>query len=372
MTSPAAFSQQFFPQDANSLKSDAERPPIAPLLLPWFERHGRKDLPWHRNPSPYRVWVSEVMLQQTQVATVIPYFERFMARFPTLRKLAAAAVDDVLAHWSGLGYYARARNLHRAATVICDRFAGEFPTDFDRLTELPGIGRSTAGAVLALSCGQRHPILDGNAKRVLARYHGVTGWPGESPVSKRLWYLAETETPAQGVASYTQAIMDLGATVCVRSRPLCTACPLAIHCRARLQSATHEIPGRRPRRQRPLRQLRLLMVRDERGCVLLERRPPVGVWGGLWSLPECEPGQDPVACCDQRLGLCTQAEGAYGVLEHEFTHFRLRAEIVALRLRTAAGVLEGPSQVWYNPAAPVELGLAAPVQRLLCQLPKQR
>ncbi len=349
----------------------ARRGPIAPRLLSWFERDGRKDLPWQRDPSPYRVWVSEVMLQQTQVATVIPYFERFMASFPTLRELAAATLDDVLSHWSGLGYYARARNLHRAALEIRDRCGGEFPTEFDQVTALPGVGRSTAGAVLALSRGQRHPILDGNAKRVLARYHGVTGWPGEPRVYRQLWLLAEAETPARGIAAYTQAIMDLGATLCTRTRPLCPACPLAADCATSSQGRAHEIPGRRPKRERPIRQTRMLLLRDTEGRVLLERRPPVGVWGGLWSLPECESGRELAACCVQRLGLVAEPEGRYGLLEHEFTHFRLRAEVLTLRVEAAAGVLEGPSRLWYNPAAPVELGLAAPVQRLLRQLPNQ-
>jgi A/G-specific adenine glycosylase len=337
-------------------------------LLAWFERHGRKDLPWQRDPSPYRVWVSEVMLQQTQVATVIGYFERFMEHYPTLSSLAAADLDQVLGLWSGLGYYARGRNLHRAAMEIRDRFAGEFPVEIETLVTLPGIGRSTAGAILALSRGQCVPILDGNVKRVLARYHGVRGWPGESAVAKRLWTLADAETPCSRVTEYTQAIMDFGATVCLRSRPRCQECPLTGCCLARLQGSTAEIPGRRPARQRPEKHLRLLVLRDETGQVLLEKRPPAGIWGGLWSLPECALEDDPVAVCLRTLGMHARQTGVLATLEHQFSHFRLVAEPVLLRAERPAAVLEGPASLWYNPAAAPAIGLAAPVKRLLQSL----
>ena len=339
--------------------------PIAPRLLSWFQRHGRKDLPWQRDPSPYRVWVSEVMLQQTQVATVIPYFQRFLARFPDLRSLADAELDQVLGLWTGLGYYARGRNLHQAAREICVRFGGELPSNFHDLASLPGIGRSTAGAVLALSQGQRLPILDGNAKRVLARHYGVRGWPGESAVAGRLWALAEANTPEARVAEYTQAIMDLGATVCLRSRPLCAVCPLAENCLAHRQRATAEIPGARPSRERPLRRLRFLVLRDQQGRVLLEQRPPAGIWGGLWSLPECDLEQDPAQVCREKLGIRVRYDGPLGSLRHQFTHFRLQAELLLLRATGPTAVLEGAPRLWYNPAAPDELGLAAPVKRLL-------
>ncbi|HET7674262.1 MAG TPA: A/G-specific adenine glycosylase, partial [Gammaproteobacteria bacterium] len=214
-------------------------------LLAWFDCHGRHDLPWQRNPTPYRVWVSEIMLQQTQVSAVIPYFERFTARFPDLPALAAAPLDEVLALWAGLGYYARARNLHRAAQIVCADHGGKLPRDIDALTALPGIGRSTAGAILALSRDERHPILDGNVKRVLARYHGIEGWPGDAAVAARLWACAEEHTPPENCARYTQAIMDLGATVCTRHKPLCALCPQRMECAASREGRQSELPAPR-------------------------------------------------------------------------------------------------------------------------------
>ena len=217
-------------------------------MIAWFAQHGRKDLPWQQDPTPYRVWVSEIMLQQTQVRTVIPYYQRFMQAFPDLRALAAAPLDQVLHHWSGLGYYARARNLHRAAQRIRDDHAGRFPEDIEVVMRLPGIGRSTAGAVLSLACGQRHAILDGNVKRVLARFHAVEGWPGKTAVLEQLWALAEAATPQRDVAAYNQAMMDLGATLCRRGTPECPSCPLQSDCRACKLGRQSEFPAPRPRR----------------------------------------------------------------------------------------------------------------------------
>ena len=271
--------------------------PFARALLAWFDQHGRHDLPWQTDPTPYRVWVSEVMLQQTRVPTVLRYFPGFMERFPDVAVLAEAPLDDVLHLWSGLGYYARARNLHRAASVVRDAHDGRMPDQREALEALPGIGRSTAGAILALAHGQRHAILDGNVKRVLARYHLVEGWPGRSAVLDRLWGLAESHTPRRRVAAYTQAIMDLGATVCTRSRPLCRACPLAESCGALSHGRTAELPSPRPKPTLPERTTAFLILRDSHGRVLLERRPPSGVWGGLWSFPECAAEADAEARC---------------------------------------------------------------------------
>lgn len=240
---------------------------FAARLLRWYDRHGRKDLPWQRARTPYTVWVSEVMLQQTQVATVIPYFERFMARFPDVRTLADAPLDAVLAHWSGLGYYSRARNLHRAAQQIRDRHGGVFPEDMDAIAALPGIGRSTAGAILAQALGQRHAILDGNVKRVLTRHRAIAGWPGQSAVERRLWEIAEAETPHARVADYTQAIMDLGAMVCTRARPRCGACPVADDCAARAAGTVSRYPAPKPRKTLPVRQTRMLLVTNGEGEV---------------------------------------------------------------------------------------------------------
>jgi A/G-specific adenine glycosylase len=253
---------------------------FAERLVGWFDRHGRKSLPWQEKPTPYRVWVSEVMLQQTQVATVIPYFERFMARFPTPQALASAPLDEVLHLWTGLGYYARARNLHACAMALVSQHGGEFPVDIDGMVQLPGIGRSTAGAILALSRGQRHPILDGNVKRVLARVFGIDGDPGSPAVLKVLWSHAEACTPDQRISAYTQGIMDLGATLCTRTRPACTVCPVLGICAAAREGRQTELPGARHRRARKAREAILLIAetgQDTSRSVLLERRPAPGI-----------------------------------------------------------------------------------------------
>ena len=346
---------------------------LAEALLAWYDRHGRHDLPWQRDRSPYRVWVSEVMLQQTQVATVVAYFERFMARFPDVRALADAPLDEVLHLWSGLGYYARARNLHRAAAAIRDEHGGRFPRAFGAVAALPGIGRSTAGAILALSLGERHPILDGNVKRVLARFHGVEGWPGQAAVERSLWSLAEAHTPHERVADYTQAVMDLGATVCRRGRPECGACPLAADCVARAAGSIERIPAPRPRRPRPLRRTRMLVLEDAAGSVLLEQRPAPGVWGGLWCPPEI--GETcPVEWARGVLGMPVEGIEVDPPFRHGFTHFEL--EITPVRARVAAGeaqpaprLMETGRWVWYNPRSPAKLGLAAAFAKLLAPPP---
>ncbi|MGD8378295.1 MAG: A/G-specific adenine glycosylase [Gammaproteobacteria bacterium] len=342
---------------------------FAANLLAWFDRHGRTDLPWQRDPTPYRVWVSEVMLQQTQVATVIPYYRRFMDRFADVRALADAPEDDVLALWSGLGYYSRARNLHRAARTLRDDHAGRFPTDLESVMALPGVGRSTAGAILALSRNQRHPILDGNVRRVLARFHAVPGWPGRAPVERRLWELAEQHTPQVRVAAYTQAIMDLGATLCTRSAPRCEHCPVADGCAALAQGRPAAYPEPRPRRATPVRRTRMLLIRDA-DRVLLEKRPPTGVWGGLWSLPEAPVDGDPRDWARERLGIEAETHDRWPCLRHTFSHFHLDIEPVVLRpLSMPEGVMDGASRLWYNPVNPDQaLGLAAPVVSLLGRL----
>jgi A/G-specific adenine glycosylase len=346
---------------------------FAPRLLAWFEREGRKDLPWQRAPTPYRVWVSEIMLQQTQVRTVIPYFERFVARFPDAIALADAPVDEVLHLWSGLGYYARARNLHRAAELVRDRHGGELPTDADVLAALPGIGRSTAGAILSLALGLRHPILDGNVKRVLARHCAVAGWPGEAAVSRRLWSLAESVTPTECVGAFNQALMDLGATVCTRSRPACDRCPVAASCAARLEGAPAAYPGRKPAKSLPVRAAQLVIVRDRDGRVLLERRPPAGVWGGLWSLPQLDPEADPVAWCEAEVGRGAVRVGDWPERRHTFSHFHFDVRPVEIRIDSPhLRALEGAGRVWYKPDDPDARGLAAPISRMLAELAGRR
>lgn len=339
---------------------------FAQPLLAWYDREGRKDLPWKRDPTPYRVWVSEIMLQQTQVSVAIPYFERFMARFPTLGDLAAAPVDDVLALWSGLGYYARARNLHRAAALIRGRHNGLFPTTLEQVQDLPGVGRSTAGAVLSLALGQRHPILDGNVKRVLARRLGVEGWPGRSEVQTRLWRLAEYHTPLERVGDYNQAMMDLGATLCIRATPHCSRCPFAAPCIARAHGRQRELPQGRPARRLPERETLMIVARGGHGEILLERRPPAGIWGGLWSLPEAEPGTDPAGWCRRRLGLTPHRVEMLPSRRHTFSHFALVIRTAEVRIDDSpSAVADTGDQIWASPSALVNIGLPAPVRSIL-------
>jgi A/G-specific adenine glycosylase len=349
---------------------------FAPALLAWFERSGRKHLPWQSNPTAYRVWISEIMLQQTQVATVIPYYARFMARFPDLRSLAAATIDEVLHLWTGLGYYARARNLHRAAQVIVAEHAAEFPDTIEAVQALPGIGRSTAGAILALSGSQRHPILDGNVKRVLARCFGVAGFPGQQNVERELWALAEACTPQEEIASYTQAIMDLGATLCVRSRPLCPTCPLNDFCVARIEGLQSVLPTPRPKKTRPQRiAYAVLALRDD-GAVLLERRPPAGIWGGLWTFPQFEDRDSALAWVRQQKIDHTEPDraehpGAYSMApySHSFTHFDLTLHPIVLRMAEPQGfVADTDKHCWYDPRQPAQIGLAKPSVDLIRQL----
>ncbi len=344
-------------------------PRLAPALLAWWDRHGRKDLPWQQDPTPYRVWVSEIMLQQTQVATVLRYYPPFLASFPHVTALADAPVDAVLHHWSGLGYYARARNLHRAARQVRDEHGGRVPTDFDALAALPGIGRSTAGAVLALATNQRHPILDGNVKRVLARVFRVEGYPGETAVAKHLWDLADRCTPADRVANYTQAIMDLGASLCARRKPACGACPLNDGCIAHRDGVAARLPARKPKKARPRRSTVVLLCLRPDGAVLLERRPDAGLWGGLWGLPEVGDPASAAGWCASALGTVPVNQRLRPVLQHGFTHFDLDIHPVELELPAPPDrVMEADRWLWYKTDAPAAGGLAAPTARLLSSL----
>jgi len=342
---------------------------FAGRVLEWFDRHGRKDLPWQRAVSPYRVWVSEIMLQQTRVATVVPYFEGFMQRFPTVAALAAAPLDEVLHHWSGLGYYARARNLHKAAQQLQARWGGRFPGSVEQLEALPGIGRSTAGAIVSLSMQQWAPILDGNVKRVLARHHAIAGWPGRSAVLKRLWQLAETQTPRDRAHHYNQAMMDLGATLCTRSRPRCGDCPVKDTCLAKSRGDWQAYPGKKPKQAMPERCVQMLLLRNRAGEVLMQRRPPQGIWGGLWGFPELPMTEDPLQwCLEQSLGEA-HLRRELPQRRHTFSHFHLDIEPREILLaEPGCGVLEAGEWVWYNPSQPDARGLAAPVARLLEEL----
>lgn len=344
------------------------RAPIAPALLEWHARHGRHDLPWQHDRTPYRVWVSEIMLQQTQVSTVIPYYQRFMERFPNVRALADAPIDDVLHLWAGLGYYARGRNLHRAAVLIRDERGGEFPREFEQVAELPGIGRSTAGAILALSTDQRYPILDGNVKRVLSRYFGIEGDPSDRSTLERLWQLADQSTPQQQVSVYTQAIMDLGATVCTRRKPLCAYCPLSAECFARRTGRQDELPTPRTARARKSRHVYMLVAVGKNDAVFLERRPETGVWGGLWCLPEFDTESAAQVHAQTTLTDAKAKLQKLGKVEHAFTHFDLVITPLLVQCSGAASLMDSSQSVWYNPRDPVRIGLPAPIKTLLDRL----
>lgn len=341
-------------------------------MLKWYDRHGRKALPWKRTRDAYAIWVSEIMLQQTQVATVIPYFEKFLTRFPDVAMLARAPLDDVLHLWTGLGYYARARHLHRAAQQIVRDHGGVFPRAFDAVVQLPGVGRSTAGAILALAHDQRHPILDGNVRRVLARYHAIDAPANARATQDRLWAHAEQHTPRSRVADYTQAIMDLGATVCRRTNPGCPNCPVRNACAALQEGATETYPLPVKHKTRPVRRVRMLLIRDNAQRVLLVRRPPAGVWGGLWGFPECT-RTDVRDYASRAFGLDINPQKPWPRLRHGFSHFDLVVTPVPARLVGDSRVaMENGETVWYNVAHSLNRGVSAPVKSLLEQLRANR
>jgi A/G-specific adenine glycosylase len=338
------------------------------VLLEWFDASGRRDLPWQVDPTPYRVWVSEIMLQQTQVATAIPYYLRFMERFPDVEALAEARLDEVLHLWSGLGYYARARNLHRAAGMIARECGGRFPGALDEVMRLPGIGRSTAAAILALSGGRRHAILDGNVKRVLARRFGVAGNPGAPAVERALWSIAEACTPVERVAEYTQGIMDLGATVCTRARPACLLCPVSADCVARLEGTQSELPSPRPRVSRPKRAAWLVMAMRGEHKVLLERRPPAGIWGGLWGLPEFPTRAHADQWCREKLSAGATA-ARIEVIRHAFSHFDFEMRPLLVRCMGRSAALRDVDRYrWYDLRDPMKVGLPKPIATLIARI----
>jgi A/G-specific adenine glycosylase len=340
-------------------------------VLDWFDRHGRHDLPWQEDRSPYRVWLSEIMLQQTQVSTVVPYFRRFVEHYPHVTALAQADEDAVLRLWAGLGYYARARNLLRCARVVCSEYNGQFPGSVEALEALPGVGRSTAGAIVSMAFEKPAPILDGNVKRVLARYAAVEGWPGRSTVHKALWALAEELTPTHRCRDYSQAMMDLGATVCVRGKPDCGRCPLSEGCLAQRAGTQHHFPGKKPRKTLPVKSTTMLIISNPAGEVFLSRRPSQGIWGGLWSFPEVDDANSGKVLCLDRFGCEPEAIERWEPLKHSFSHYHLVIQPLHLRLPcTVETVSEPGQQLWYDPACPTGLGMAAPVSRLMAQLDK--
>lgn len=341
-------------------------PQLTQQVLSWYSRFGRKSLPWQQDKTPYKVWLSEIMLQQTQVATVIPYFERFIAQFPTITDLAAASLDEVLHLWTGLGYYMRARNLHKAAKQMVESHDGKFPVTFSAVTDLPGVGRSTAGAILSLALGQHFPILDGNVKRVLARCYAVEGWPGKKEVENRLWDISEQVTPAKDVDQFNQAMMDLGALVCTRSKPKCAFCPLSQHCLSYANNNWANYPGKKQKQTLPERTGWFLLM--QRGhSVWLEQRPPIGLWGGLYCFPQFSSLQELQLWLKGHTVDINQLSQMVS-FRHTFSHFHLDIIPMWLILSSARGAMEEGKGLWYNLAYPASVGLAAPVERLLGEL----
>lgn len=336
---------------------------FAERVLTWFEDHGRKHLPWQQEVTPYKVWVSEIMLQQTQVATVIPYFERFMASFPTVETLAEAPLDTVLAHWTGLGYYARARNLHKASQQVCKLYGGVFPTTVEELESLPGIGRSTAGAILSLSLNQRATILDGNVKRVLARHRAVEGWPGVTKVHNTLWDIADNYTPAKNCKAYNQAMMDLGATICTRSSPSCLLCPVSADCIARIENTWQNYPGKKPKSIKPIRTTTFAILQNAHGEVYLIRRPEHGIWGGLWCFPEIDRQQGEHGVTQR-----AHTTETLPVFRHTFSHFHLDIEPIVFTIPEPPAEIREAGGAWISIDDAMSKGLAAPVVNLLQQL----
>ena len=342
---------------------------ISRRVLKWFDHSGRKDLPWQQDINPYRVWLSEIMLQQTQVTTVIPFFEKFIATLPTIEDLAAASEDQVLHLWTGLGYYSRARNLHKTAQRVCSEQSGRLPHTVEELCDLPGIGRSTAGAIVSIAFQQPAAILDGNVKRVLARFHSVEGWPGQSHVLKTLWQYSEAHSPSQRVADYSQAMMDLGATLCTRSKPACPLCPLKKDCTAYRQSKQQDYPGKKPRKTLPVKSTQMLIIKNPDNELFLEKRPPSGIWGGLWIFPQLTNDDDPRQFCLDHFGQSPSHIDHWQCYRHTFSHYHLDINPVVIQLQQHPSMMmEANQQLWYNMQQPVEIGLAAPIKKLMAKL----
>lgn len=339
-------------------------------LIEWQKRHGRHSLPWQQTRDPYAVWLSEIMLQQTQVATVIPYYLRFLQRFPDIRSLAVASLDDVLALWSGLGYYSRGRNLHQAAQLIVKNHAGEFPRNIEMIQQLPGIGRSTAAAIAVFAYGERSAILDGNVKRVFARCFGIGGYPGEKKTETLLWQKATQLLPEENIKgqieTYTQALMDLGATVCTRTKPSCAACPLQQDCSAFKDNHVDILPARKPRKLLPKKETVLLMLMKQ-GEILLEKRPPTGIWGGLWCLPEMPVNENATVFCARHFGMKVKPLAEMPPLDHAFTHFRLRIYPQPLQVISQTPAARQNGEMWIALVDALGAAIPTPVRKLLIQ-----
>jgi A/G-specific adenine glycosylase len=346
---------------------------FAVRVIAWQRTHGRHDLPWQNTRDAYRIWLSEIMLQQTQVATVLPYFARFIAAFPTVDLLAAAPLSRVLECWSGLGYYRRAHHLHAAARFVVHQHGGRFPSDAATLATLPGIGRSTAAAIAAFAGGEHGAILDGNVKRVLARHRGIDGWPGAPAIQQQLWHAAGALLPdapvgeSNIIAAYTQGMMDIGATVCTRDRPRCGECPVNDDCIARRDARVDELPSPRPRRPLPQRAITMLLL-ERNGEILLEQRPAFGIWGGLWSFPEMPVGDDIGAHLSTRFHATADSIERLPLRKHVFTHFALSMHPVRVRVARWPDGVGMPGIAWFAAGSAIAAAVPAPVRKLLATL----
>ncbi len=343
---------------------------FAEKIIHWQQRDGRHDLPWQNTRDPYRIWVSEIMLQQTQVSAVIGYYARFMARFPDVAALALTPMDDVMPYWAGLGYYARARNLHKAAARVMTEFDGVFPRKFEDVHSLPGIGRSTAAAICAFAYGEPRPILDGNVKRVFARYFGVEGDIRSKPIEETMWQIAEREAPTKNIEAYIQGQMDLGATLCARGMPKCLLCPLQDDCVAHIEGRTQKLPQRNVKKAIPHRQTKMLVMLSANE-VLIEKRPPTGIWGGLWSLPEMAVEDDAIANAKKRFGVTlAKSEKPISLAEvaHGFTHYSLAIYPIKLRVAKRETGVREQGYIWLNLDDVEGAALPAPVKKILLQL----
>ena len=343
-------------------------------IIQWQQKYGRKTLPWQQDKSLYKTWVSEVMLQQTQVATVIPYFKKFMRSFLTITYLANAPLDEVLHHWTGLGYYARARNLHKAAQFIRDNYQGEFPQKFQQVVDLPGIGRSTAGAILSLTLDKHFAILDGNVKRVLTRHQAIEGWTGEKRIENRLWELAESVTPGKQTDIFNQAMMDMGAMQCTRSKPKCLECPISSDCSAFASDTVRDYPTPKAKKKIPIKHAFMLVLsqKDQNNQLIqLKQRPPVGIWGGLWCFPEFES----LALCHESLrtdGIENYQQTLLPTFRHTFSHFHFEISAVLIEVNQIEyrQVMEERGALWYNLLQPHKIGLAAATKKILAAVSK--
>ncbi len=342
-------------------------------LIHWFRNHGRHDLPWQQNPTPYRVWVSEIMLQQTQVSIVLEYYQRFIKKFSNITLLSKAPIDEILKLWSGLGYYARARNLHQCAKIITNNYQGHFPNTPEELVKLPGIGRSTAGAIISFSMNRRGVILDGNVKRVLTRYYAMAGDVNQKTINQKLWQIAEELTPNKEFAAYNQAIMDLGATLCTRRNPSCSLCPVQSRCQAYHLHHPHDFPQRKKSiKTRVKKAIHMLIIQNPAGAFLLEKRPSAGIWGGLWSFPECALDEDLNTWCNNRHWVILDPQPqSLPILSHAFSHFDLNIHPLLIHVKEThqhVNVMEPRAQIWYDLADALPGGIATPVSKLMKNL----